>query len=153
MTEAEMRVALRLVDEEHRAWLDQVREGRWILVNERGVYCVADKKADAIDYALTSRGQARENCKVKRYGKGVYEVSVLDIDEDPAEKFFRTYALERITADNIREYKEIVLCGLLPEEYFDCYSWLYSVMHAFVDGHLTEEQVLERLKQGDCLCD
>ena len=146
MTDAEMRVALQLVDEEHKAWLDQVREGRWILANERGVYCVSDKKAVAIEYALTSRGQKRENCKVKRNGKGVYELSVLDIDEDPAEKFYHTYVLERITAENIREYKEIVLCGILPDEYFDCYSVLYSVMRAFTDGKLTEEQVVQRLK-------
>lgn len=55
--------------------------------------------------------------------------SILDCDEDPAERFYHDYTLERITPDNILQIQELSLVNLLPEWFFDPYSEEYQTYH------------------------
>lgn len=146
MTDADIRIAMTLLDEEQKAWVNAVKLGRWCIGNNGGTLGVFDRKSDAIDYAVVSHDQCRKCCKVTRWRKGCYEVAVLDIDEDPREKFYHTYLLEKITPKNILEFKEVAIVGVLPEEYFDPYCELYEAAKAFSDGKATEEETLQKFR-------
>lgn len=152
MTESEIRLAMTLLDDEQRALVNAIKPGRWYIGNDRGTLGIFDRKSDAIDYAVSSHNQSKKHCKVTRYRKGCYEVSVLDIDEDPEEKFYHTYRLEKITPKNILEFKEISICGVLPEKYFEPYSELYAAAKAFSDGKASEEETLQKLKDLGYAC-
>lgn len=126
MTEAEINRAATLLEEEEISEIEKIAIGRWALASDRGLYGVYDTKAIAIDIATGDHDQYREHCKVRRHRKGVYSLDILDCDEDPSEKFYHHFRLERITADNILELKEIALADLLPAWFFDPYSEEYK---------------------------
>lgn len=152
MTESEIYLAIHLLDDEQRAWVSAVKISRWYIGSDGGALGVFDKKSDAISYAVGSHDQHREYCKVTRLRAGCYEVSVLDIDEDPREKFYHTYLLEKITPKNILRFKEITICSVLPEEYFEPYSELYAAAKAFSDGEASEEETLQKFKDLGYIC-
>ena len=85
--------------------------------------------------------------KWKRYHKGVYEVEVLDIDEDPCEKYYHGYILEKITPENLAEYRDMAFTGVAPDELFDVYSDLFKIFEKFEYGEITEEEILSQLKE------
>jgi len=146
MTESEIRLAMHLLDDEQKAWVNAVKIGRWYIGNDGGARGVFDKKSEAISYVVGSRDQCRKYSKVTRLRSGCYEVAVLDIDEDPREKFYHTYLLEKITLKNVLRVKEITICSVLPEEYFEPYSELYAASKAFSNGETSEEETLQKFK-------
>lgn len=129
MTEAEITRATTLLEDEGSAKIEKIQIGRWAIASDRGLYGVFDTKSDAIDTALSSHCQMRDACKVKRHRKGIYTLAILDCDEDPAERFYHEFTLERITTDNILRFKELVLTEYLPSWYFDPYSDEYKEYH------------------------
>lgn len=126
MTEAEIKRAMALLDKEDVDAVDQIRLGLWVIANENGVMGIYKTKAEGIEDALSLHNQAKEKCRVRRHRAGVYDLRILDIDEDPAERFFHEYSLERVTASNILRYREMVLSNCLPEWYFNPYSEEYK---------------------------
>lgn len=130
MMEQELKWAMTLLDEDQRRAVDEVRIGRWAVTNEDGVVGVYDKKAEAIDNALSSHGQPRNKSKVYRRAQGCYYICVLDPDEDPSEKFYHNYSLERITTENHHRFRELVVTARLPEWYFNPYSDDYKAWNA-----------------------
>lgn len=129
MTKEEIVRAKSLLDAEDAALFAQVQSGRWALVNARGLYGVFPSKAAAIENALNNHFQERRLCKSRRKAPGIYSLSILDCDEDPAERFYHDYTLERITPDNILQIQELSLVNLLPEWFFDPYSEEYQTYH------------------------
>lgn len=132
MTEPDIARAITLLEAEAAIELEKLQLGRWAIASERGLYGVYDSKNEAIDAALSNHCQQRKFSKVKRHRKGVYSLSILDCDEDPAERFYHEFALERITAENILHFKELYLAGVLPPWFFDPYSPEYIEYNAFV---------------------
>lgn len=126
MTETEITRAMTLLEDEERAELEKIQLGRWAIASDRGLYGVFDTKTDAIDSALSNHCQVRKYCKVTRHRAGAYSLSILDCDEDPSERFYHDFTLERITPNNILRFKEIALTEHLPSWFFDPYSEEYK---------------------------
>lgn len=142
-----IRVGKQLLEDDEIAFIDEVRLGRWVMASDRGIYGVYDSKHQAIEDTISGHSQTRDNCKVKRYRKGVYEVEVLDIDEDPCEKYYHGYILEKITPENLAEYRDMAFTGVAPDELFDVYSDLFKIFEKFEYGEITEEEILSQLKE------
>ena len=120
MTETEIRVAMTLLDEEGKAWVDAVKLGRFALYCDCGIQGVFDTR----DELLASN----EFDAAKHSSRG------------------HSLVIRKITDGNILSIKEIALCDVVIEEFFDCYSELYKVFKEFSDGKITEEEILKRLK-------
>ena len=129
MTKEEIIRATSLLDAEDAVLFAQVQSGRWALVSARGLYGVFPTKASAIENVVNNHCQERRFCKSRRKAPGIYSLSILDCDEDPAERFYHDYTLERITPDNILQIQELSLVNLLPEWFFDPYSEEYQTYH------------------------
>lgn len=122
MTESEITRAMTLLEEEEQAEVEKVQLGKWIVVSENGVLTVQSSKAAAIREALSHHSQIRQHCKIKRLRAGTYDLAILDIDEDPAERFYHRYFLTRIDEENILRFRELAVVPYLPEWYFSPYS-------------------------------
>lgn len=133
MTDAEIKRASTLIEDEDLAAFEQIKLGLWAVVSERGLYGVYDKKAVAIDTVLSEHSQSRNFCKIKRCNKGIYDLSILDCDESPTEHFYHDFRLERITSNNISWIRELALTALLPAWFFDPYSEEYKEYHRTVN--------------------
>ena len=125
MTEAEITRAMALLEEEGQAEVEKVQLGKWIVVSENGVLTVQSSKATAIREALSHHSQSRQHCKIKRLRAGAYDLAILDIDEDPAERFYHQYFLTRIDEENILRFRGLAMVPYLPEWYFIPYSLEY----------------------------
>lgn len=134
MTEVEMNRALSLLDDNDKNEVAKVKCGLWAIVNEDGILGVYRTKAEGIDDALARHCQEKKHCKVKRLREGVYDIRILDVDEDPSEHYYHTYALERINADNILRYRELAVSARLPDWYFNPYSDEYRRFFNREDG-------------------
>ena len=125
MTEQEIKRAMTLLDEFELSKMAEIRVGRWAVVNERGVYGIYDTKREAILDRLNCMGQDQKHSKVKRYGKGLYELAILDPYED-LERVYHRYDVYLITPANLLQTQEISIIPLLPEWYCDVYSEEYK---------------------------
>lgn len=130
MTETDIARAITLLEDEAAIDLEKLQLGQWAIASDRGLYGVYNTKNEAIDVALSNHCQLRKSSKVKRHRKGVYSLSILDCDEDPEERFYHEFTLERITAENILHFKELFLTGVLPDWFFDPYSAEYKEYNA-----------------------
>ena len=130
MAEPDIARATTLLEAEEVFELEKLQLGRWVIASERGLYGVYNTKNEAIETALSNHCQLRKFAKVTRHRKGVYSLSILDCDEDPAEHFYHEFTLERITAENILHFKELFLSGVLPDWFFDPYSAEYKEYNA-----------------------
>lgn len=122
MTEAEIRVATTLLDEEGRSWVEAVRTGRWILVSDCGVHGVFDSKKELLN-SLEYYGA--KHSETRKYNLGI----------------------KKINSENLMRFKEIAVCDVAPGELFDCYSELYAVFEAFSNGETSEEETLQKFKE------
>lgn len=121
LSEAEIRVATTLLDEEGRVWIEAVRVGRWILISDCGIHGVFNTKKELLD-SLEYYGV--KHSETRKYNLGVH----------------------KITSENLLRFKEIAVCDVAPEELFDCYSELYKVFEDFSNGKATEEETLQKFK-------
>ena len=62
------------------------------------------------------------------------------VTEDPAERFYHDYTLERITPDNILQIQELSLVNLLPEWFFDPYSEEYQTYHTVTKSWIENDK-------------
>lgn len=122
MTEAEVRVAMALLDEEGKAWVYAVRPGRWILASDCGVHGVFDSKKELLD-------------SLEYYGAKHSESRKYNLD------------IRKITDENLLRFKELAVCDVAPKELFDCYSELYQAFDAFSKGEASEEETLQKFKE------
>lgn len=126
MCEAEFERAMTLLGEAEQAQVLKIRSGKWIVVSERGVLCVAESKAAAIQETLSRHCQSRSRSKVKRLRAGIYQISIPDIDEAPTEHYKHTYRLARVNSDNMLRFREISITEYLPDWYFSPYTQEYQ---------------------------
>lgn len=139
MTEAEIIRAMTLLEEDEQAQVEKIQLGKWIVVNDRGVLGVHPTKDESIREALAFHSQSRRHCKVKRLRAGVYNLAILDIDEDPAEHYYHDYLLARIDSDNILRFQEIAVTEYLPDWYFSPYTREYQQFFMSSDDGSGEE--------------
>lgn len=126
MTEQEITRAMTLLEEEDLEELAQVKVGKWAITIEDGIYGIYATKSEAIEDALARQTQTRNHAKIKRFGKGVYTLEILDCDEDPREHLYHYHTLRRITTANLLAHKEAAICSMLPEWYFNPYAEEYK---------------------------
>lgn len=126
MTEQEIARAMTLLEDEDLEELEQVQIGKWIITNDNGIYGLYQKKSEAIEDALCRHSQTRDHARIKRYGRGSYALEILDCDEDPIERCYHAFSLNRITAGNLLWYKGLAICAMLPDWYFNPYSDHYQ---------------------------
>lgn len=126
MTEQEITRAMTLLETEDLEKLAQVQVGKWAITNDNGIFGLYHKKREAIEDALCRHLQTRDQAKITRHGKGTYTLEILDCDEDPIERCYHSYSLERITESNLLWYKGLAICAMLPDWYFNPYSDRYQ---------------------------
>ena len=129
-----------LLEGEEQAEVKKVQLGKWIVISENGVLTVQSSKAAAIHEALSHHSQSRQHCKIKRLRVGAYDLAILDIDEDPAERFYHRHFLTRIDEENILRFRELAVVPYLPKWYFSPYSPEYQQFFSSADG--SEEEPL-----------
>ena len=125
MTEQEIKRAMTLLDEDGLAAMAEIRVGRWVVVNDRGVYGTYDTKREAILNRMNCMGASEKDCRTKRYGTGSYSLEIRDVWE-PLDKVWQSFNLYRITPDNLLETQEYCILPLLPAWYTDVYSDEYK---------------------------
>lgn len=115
-----------LLSEDQLSNLDLIQVGKWIVVNEDGVAGVYERKADAISDIASKHLQEPTGCKSYRHGVGSYSLCIPDPAEDPAEKVYITYGLEKVTPRTLYRFQTRMLSALLPDWYYNPYSPEYK---------------------------
>lgn len=121
MTDAEIRVAMTLLDEDGRAWVEAVRLGRYALYCDCGIHGIFDTREELL-------------------GSNEY-------DSAKHSRHKHDLAIRKITEENILFIKELALCDVVTEEFFNCYSDLYKVFNEFSDSKISEEEILKKLRE------